>query len=285
MRKIEFCLISEEKRLSQSVERKFLNTNSKQFEQDKNAKFYKKNYGVNERIFVKSINKILLRCMIYVNSRVLPSTRLLDKRSSKIKTLLRNYQEDYKNCKIKHIVWTILDLKEAKSVRPGNSHVTSQPMLFPQTSYFWMDVETFIRIAATQKRTSMHLGHIWKIGKLLCTSKDFFIKSVSSGIDFYLEDNCWRTNPHVYSGEKWKTKTRPRSEMPIWTVSQRFSHFRWRKLFRELWCRRTTTADFGFPLWQVPYTKNLCLLENKVQDGGMYLFTFYYGNNAMGQKK
>ena len=34
---------------------------SKQLEQNKNAKFYRKNYGVSNRIFVKFINKILLR--------------------------------------------------------------------------------------------------------------------------------------------------------------------------------------------------------------------------------
>ena len=48
-----------EKKLSQSVARKFLITNSKQLEQNKNAKFYRRNYGGNNRIFVKVINKIL----------------------------------------------------------------------------------------------------------------------------------------------------------------------------------------------------------------------------------
>ena len=43
------------------VARQFLITNSKQLEQNKNAKFYRKNYGVSNRIFVKFINKILLR--------------------------------------------------------------------------------------------------------------------------------------------------------------------------------------------------------------------------------
>ena len=37
----------------------------------------------------------------------------------------------------------------------------------------------------------------------------------------------------------------PRSEMPVRTVSQRFSHLQWRRLFKELWGRPTTTADFG----------------------------------------
>ena len=77
-----------------------------------------------------------------------------------------------------------------------------------------------------------------------------------------------RAAPFIHSGEKWKAKTRSRSEMPVRTVSQRFSHLQWRRLFKELWSRPTTTADFGSSLWQVPYTSNLCLLEDKVQDRG-----------------
>ena len=48
--------------------------------------------------------------------------------------------------------------------------------------------------------------------------------------------------------------------------------------------RPTTTADFWSPLWQVPYTSNLRLLEDKVQDRGMYLFTISYGSDAMDQR-
>ena len=84
--------------------------------------------------------------------------------------------------------------------------------------------------------------------------------------------------------QRRKTRTKSRSEMPVWTVSQRFSHLQWRRFFKELWGRPTTTADFGSPLWQVPYTSNLCLLEDKVQDRGMYLFTIPYGSNAMDQR-
>ena len=65
------------------------------------------------------------------------------------------------------------------------------------------------------------------------------------------------------------------------TVSQRFSHLQWRRLLKELWGRPTTIADFGSSFWQIPYTSNLCLLEDKVQDRGMYLLTISYGSNAM----
>ena len=47
------------KRLSLSIARKFLITNSLQLKQNKNAEFYRRNYCVNNRIFVQFINKIL----------------------------------------------------------------------------------------------------------------------------------------------------------------------------------------------------------------------------------
>ena len=58
---IRTLLMNKDEQLSQSVARQFLITNSKQLEQNKNAKFYRKNYAVSNRIFVKFINKILLR--------------------------------------------------------------------------------------------------------------------------------------------------------------------------------------------------------------------------------
>ena len=54
-----------------------------------------------KRIFVKFINKILLRWRNYEKSRVLTSIRTQDGSSSRTRTLLWNYLEDYKNCKMK----------------------------------------------------------------------------------------------------------------------------------------------------------------------------------------
>ena len=92
---------NKDERSSQNAARKFLITNSKQLKQNKNVKFYKKNYCVSKRIFVKFINKILLRWRNYENSRVLPSIRSQDGSSSRTRTLLWNYLEHYKNCKMK----------------------------------------------------------------------------------------------------------------------------------------------------------------------------------------
>ena len=93
-----------------------------------------------------------------------------------------------------------------------------------------------------------------------------------------------RATPFVHSGEKWKARTKSGSEMPDWTISQRFGHPQWKRLFKELWCRPSTIAVFGSSLRQVPNTSYVCLLEDKTQHRFMYLFTIPYGSYAMEQR-
>ena len=65
-----FCWMSSEKRLSQSIARKFLITNSLQLKQNMNAESYRENCCDNNRIFVKFINKILQRWRNCKNSKI-----------------------------------------------------------------------------------------------------------------------------------------------------------------------------------------------------------------------
>ena len=80
---------------------KFFITNSLQFKQNMNAEFYRRNYGVSNMIFLKFINKILLRWRNYENSRVLLSICSPDRNSLRIRTLLWNYLEDCINYRMK----------------------------------------------------------------------------------------------------------------------------------------------------------------------------------------
>ena len=45
-----------------------------------------------------------------------------------------------------------------------------------------------------------------------------------------------------------------------------------------------TTADFGSSFWQIPYSSYVFVLEDKIQDRGLYLFTISYGSNAVDQR-
>ena len=67
--------------LAESVVRKLVITNSKQFEPKKNAEFYEKNHGVSKWIFVKFINKVKPRWRNCENSKVLLSIRSQDRSS------------------------------------------------------------------------------------------------------------------------------------------------------------------------------------------------------------
>ena len=66
--------------------------------------------------------------------------------------------------------------------------------------------------------------------------------------------------------------------------SQKFIRPQWEKIFKELWSRPKTTADLGTSLKQIPYSNNIWLLEDKIQDWGMYLFTISYGSYAVDQR-
>ena len=63
--------------------------------------------------------------------------------------------------------------------------------------------------------------------------------------------------------------------MSVWTVSQRFSHLQWRRLFKKFWVRSTTIADFGSSFRKIlfPVTLVCCIL-----------CTISYGSNAMDQR-
>ena len=253
------CLMNRDKWLSQNTARKLVITNFKQLEQKKNAEFYKKNYGVCKKDFREVHQPSLtemeeLRKFQSSTFDTIARRKLIEDQNT-IMELSGRVQElqNEVNC-----VNDSKDFQDAESVRSGNSHVTNQPMLFPKHPIpEGMLRPSFIRIAAPQRRAAKHLGYTWYIGKRFCKSTCFLFSSLSSRIKFYLEENYWGTASYVYSGEKW---TKPRSEMPVWTVSQRFSHLQWRRLFKELWGRPTTTAEFGSSFWQIPYASNLCLL-------------------------
>ena len=78
------------------------------------------------------------------------------------------------------------------------------------------------------------------------------------------------TSPHVMSESQTPVQA---FEMPVRTLSQKLSHPLWGRIFKELWSRPTKTADLETSLWQIPYTKNICLLEDKTPNWGMYLLT------------
>ena len=81
------------------------------------------------------------------------------------------------------------DFQDAESVRSGNSHVTSQPGVFPKHPPF----EGMLRPSFILQRQIDEPPNIWdtsgKSGNVFCTFTSFLFSSVSSRIKFYLEEN------------------------------------------------------------------------------------------------
>ena len=123
------------------------------------------------------------------------------------------------------------DFQDAESVRSGNSHVSSRP-------------EGMLRHSFGSPRRKEGPPSICDTHGI--SGNVFASPHASSSAPCPQKLNPWRTKIeeplHMSTVEK---SERSRSEMPVWTVSQKFSHLQWRRLFKELWSRPTTTADFG----------------------------------------
>ena len=122
---------------------------------------------------------------------------------------------------------------------------------------------------------------IW--GNVFCKSTCIFIGSLSSRIES-MEFVNRRVASNAFTAEK---SERPEQNQDLRCQSGPSAKdsviFSGGDSSKELWGRPTTTAGFGSSFWQVPYASNLCLLEDKVQNRGMYLFTISYGSDAMDQ--
>ena len=87
----------------------------------------------------------------------------------------------------------------------------------------WWCAKPFHWNAEPQRRAAKHLGHTWYIGKRFCKSSRVFFGTLSAGIEF-MGFSYIRTNSLLTGGEEWRPNTGSRSEMPVWTVSQKFNH-------------------------------------------------------------
>ena len=134
------------------------------------------------------------------------------------------------------------DFQDAESIRSGNSHVTSPPGLFPKHPPF----QGMLRPSFISQRQTEEPPNIWDTSGI--SGNVFAHPQASSSAPYPQESNfTWKKiieEPiHMSTAEKSR---RPERDPDLrWTVSQRFSHLQWRRLFKELWGRPTTTADFG----------------------------------------
>ena len=94
------------------------------------------------------------------------------------------------------------DFMDAESICSGNPHVTSPPGLFPRHPPF----EGMLRPSFISQRQTEEPPNIRDTsgtsGNVFAHPQAFFISTLSSSIEFHLEENYRITNSHVYSREK-----------------------------------------------------------------------------------
>ena len=60
----------------------------------------------------------------------------------------------------------------------------------------------------------------------------------------------------------------------------------WGRFFKELWGQdQQTTTDFRSSFWQIHHTSTIRLLQDEIQDRGMYLLTIFLRELCCGSKK
>ena len=169
--------------------------------------------------------------------------------------------------------------KDAESVLSGLHHVTSQPALLPPHR----DPGGMLSHSLGMPSRNERPPSIWDTHGI---SGNVFANPPASSSSRYQSLDFWRNGRHITACCEWTSKPRHNfgSEMPVRTVSQKFIRPGRGKIFKG-WCGRPTkTADFGSSFWPIPYTNNICLLEDEIQNWGMYLFTISHGSFAVDQR-
>ena len=247
---------------------------------DKIINFFMSSCWSKTGIFVKLMRKVSMKWKNWRDFRVLHSTQLQEEDWSKIKILSSNSLARCRNCRTKLIAWMIQEI-------------------FKMLNQYAVDIPTSMSYSPHPipgGMLSRSVGmpcrkdvppSIWDThGK---SGNVFGGPVVSSTAPYPQELNPWssgisETDSLINGGEEWESNTSSGSVMPVRTVSQKFTHPLWGRLFKELWGRPTTTADFRSSFWQILHANNVCLLEYKIQDWSMYLFTIAYGSYALNQR-
>ena len=163
------------------------------------------------------------------------------------------------------------DFQDAESVRSGISHVTSRPVSFPPHPI----PEGMLRPLFVSLSRKQGAPSIWDTHGI--SGNVFANPHASSSAPYPQELNPWNSSIE----EPLHSSTVEKSER--------------QKQDQDLRCQSGPSAknsvifsggDCRFQTFTLTssYTSNLCLLEEKVQDRGMYLFAISYGSDAMDQR-
>ena len=172
--------------------------------------------------------------------------------------------------------------QDAESVRSGNSHVTSRPVSFPS----YPIPEGMLRHSFVSPSRREWPPSIWDTHGI--SGNVFADPLASSSAPYPQELHQWNSSEEPLHSSTAEKSDRPEQNQdlrcqsgPSAKDSVIFSGGDFLKNYGEDQ-QRLQISDPSFR--QVPLTSDICLLEDKVQDRGMYLFASSNGSDAMDQR-
>ena len=171
------------------------------------------------------------------------------------------------------------NFQDAESVRSGHSHVASQPVSFPPHP---VPGGMLSRSSGMPSRKDGP-PNIWVAhGK---SGNVFANPAASSSAPCPQELNPWSS--HISEPIHSQPAAKNENQTPVQDQrcqSAEIQSSLVREIFQIIMGRPTTTADFRSSFRQILLASNVRLLEDKIQDRGMYLFTISYGSYAVDQR-
>ena len=154
--------------------------------------------------------------------KALQSTRMQGENWSKIEILSLNSQARFRNYRMKLIVWMIREI-----FKMLNQYAVDNPTLPVDQSLSHL-IQILVgmlcrslEMPSSKNGPPSNWDTTWYIGKRFCKSNGVFFSTLSARVKS-LDLQCIRT--HVTTCDEWKPNTSSGSEMPVRTVSQKFSH-------------------------------------------------------------
>ena len=115
-------------------------------------------------------------------------------------------------------------------------------------------------------------------GNVFCKSSRVFFSTLSAGIES-MEFRYIRTDSLTNGGEEWESNTSSGSEMPLKTVSQKFSPSPVREILQRIMGQTNNDCRSQiFISTKSPHQQTCACWKIRLKDWGMYLFTIVYGS-------
>ena len=150
------------------------------------------------------------------------------------------------------------EFQDTESIRSGNSHVTSRPVSFPPHPI----PEGMLRHSFGVPSRREGPPSIWNTHGI--SGNVFANPDASSSAPYPQELNHWNSSIEepLHSSTVEKSERQEQDQDLRCQSGPSAKNSVILRLYKELWGRPTTTADFGSSFRQIPYTSHVCLLED-----------------------